>query len=207
MWYQRLLAWVRSIFAPSKAAATYPSNNSPYSPTVARTPTLPLTAPLRDPRLLDSMPPPIEFPPRREPPTTAPLARIAHPSQPLQGIPPAADGLGARQALWSARDNPQPSQPIQPPPIHPAPPSQPLSIDFARMERVEPDPDEFGENAGDDLSDDEITPGSMLYRRLMILRRLVRQGVYNEGFTPDATPDQYRRYADPDGFDTPFYGE
>lgn len=206
MWYQRLLTWFRSVFTISKTPDPYPAHPT-YAPTVARTPTLPLTISLRDPRPPDNMPPPVEYPPRREPPTTAPLARIVHPSQPLQGMPPAGDGLGARPVLWSARDNPPPSQPIPPPPIQPAPPSQPLSTDFARMERPELEPADLGEDAMDDPTEDDIIPGSMLYRRLMILRRLVRQGVYNEGFAPDATPDQYRGYADPDGFDSPFYGE
>ena len=205
MWYQRLLSWLRSIFAPARTPASYTQT----PPSSARTPTLPLTTPLHDPQLLDNLAPPtaIEFPPRREPPTTVPLARIVHPSQPLAGSPPAGDSLGALQMRWTARDNTPPSQPIQPPPpIQPASPSQPLNTDLTSFNRVEPEPVDFGEEDVNDLEED-IAPGSILYRRLMILRRLVRQGVYNEGFSPDATPEQYQRYADPDSFDTPFYGE
>jgi hypothetical protein len=38
----------------------------------------------------------------------------------------------------------------------------------------------------------------------MILRRLVRQRVYNEGFPPNATPEQYKIYGGDDAFSNPY---
>ena len=60
------------------------------------------------------------------------------------------------------------------------------------------------ERDGEDDTAPFIEPGSDLYRRLMILRRLVRQRIYNEGFPADATPEQYQRYAGQDDFENPF---
>ncbi|HEX9038125.1 MAG TPA: hypothetical protein VF808_14165 [Ktedonobacterales bacterium] len=209
MWYRRFISWLRSLFVVPESPASYPAP-------ATRTPTLPMTAPLREPvSNWDSAPPPkIEFPARREPPTTVPLARLAKPSQPLTGLPASGDGLSAFQLLWADRDPAPPSQPpqapIQPPPLLPEPRPEPtdtgvpqagvepLGIDFESV-------DDFGgEDPGED---DDVVPGSMLYRRLMILRRLVRQGVYNEGFGPDDTPEQYQRHKDADDFGNPFYGE
>lgn len=213
MWYRRLVSWIRSLFGAPRLPAP-----APFVPPRPRTPTLPLTAPLRPPQgPLDGVSsplPPIGFPTRREPPTTVPLGRLTTNSQPVSGLPTTGDGLSALSAFWAERDGGVPSQPPTPP-SQSAPLLQPLDADLEQLEPFEPElpePELPGpiypafdtDEAGDE---DDITPGSMAYRRLMILRRLVRQGVYNEGFQPDALPEQYRRYGDGDGSDTPFYGE
>ncbi len=90
MWYQRIISWFRSLFTTSS------EGNGQSTSSDAGTPTLPLTAPLREPlgALDQDAPPPqprVELPPRREPPTTVPLARLAQPSQPLTGMPASND--------------------------------------------------------------------------------------------------------------------
>ena len=216
MWYRRLVSWLRSLFGLSRTSA------SPSTPSRPRTPTLPLTAPLRSPQSpLDGAAtprPPIELQPRREPPSTVPLARLTTNSQPVSGLSSTSDGLSALSAFWGERDAGVPSQPLAPPqpslssgPLS-APLSQPLDTNFEQFDEEMPEPELPGPvypafGADEAADEDDMTPGSMLYRRLMILRRLVRQGVYNEGFQPDALPEQYQRYGDLDGGDTPFYGE
>ncbi len=208
MWYQRLVSWIRSLFTPS-----IPVNGQP-SPRHDATPTLPMTAPLRDPfRPLDQIAPPpllptVDFPLRREPPTTVPLARLTHPSQPLTGMPASGDGMSSLHMLWDAIEPSQPSQPSQS--QRPSLPSQPLSASFvpddtiwlesaAESDDLPPD--------GEDNESELVEPGSELYRRLMVLRRLVRQRIYNEGFPADATPEQYQRYGGENDFDSPFDAE
>ena len=199
MWYRHLVLWLRSLVGLSPAPA-------PSVPPQPRTPTLPLTAPLRPPQIpFDGAPlPPPEIPSRRDPPTTVPLARRAGSSQPLSGTPQTGDNLGSLHMLLPGRDGAVPSQPAQPPtPSRSSPISQPLGAGFeqAESEWLEPI---FEAGDADEV---DIVPGSPLYRRLMMLRRLVRQGVYNEGFQSGALPEQYQHYADADGSDNPFYGE
>ena len=96
----------------------------------------------------------------------------------------------------------EPSQPSQP-----SQPTQPLPGLPLPGDTVWPDPVAESADLERDSDDDEllaIEPGSDLGRRLTILRRLVRQGIYNEGFPPEATPEQYQRYPGQDDFDTPF---
>lgn len=216
MWYRRLVSWIRSLFGLSQPSQP----PAPVIPPRPRTQTLPMTSPLRPPQSpLDEVTPPrpqIEFPMRREPPTTVPLARLTTNSQPISGLPATGEGLSALSAFWAERDAGVPTQPPAPPPpaSQPAssPLSQPLDTDFEQFEPELPEPELPGPiypafDVDETAEEDDLTPGSMLYRRLMILRRLVRQGVYNEGFQPDALPEQYQRYGDADGGDTPFYGE
>ncbi|HEU0026771.1 MAG TPA: hypothetical protein VFQ25_06605 [Ktedonobacterales bacterium] len=203
MWYRRFVSWLRSLFTPSTEVNPQPA------PLDSDTPTLPMTAPLREPLgAWDegmTLPPQMieapEFPTHREPPTTVPLARLAGPSEPLTGASGSSDGVGPAQRGWISREPSQPSQPTQPLPEAPQP-RDPARLDVDA---------EFADtSAGIDGGYDEapvIEPGSDLYRRLMILRRLVRQRVYNEGFAPSATPEQYLRYPGQDDLDNPFSGQ
>ncbi len=196
MWYQRIVSWIRSLFTTSSVV------NDQSASSYAGPPTLPLTAPLRGPvgALDQGAPPPpprVEFPPHREPPTTVPLARLAQPSQPLTGMPASSDGLGPLHALWSSREPSHPSHPLQPQT------GAPISGDAAWPE-LAPEPVNDLDQEGGDEETPPIEPGSDLYRRLMILRRLVRQRIYNEGFPADATPEQYQRYSGQDELDNPF---
>lgn len=195
MWYRRFVSWFRSLF-------TIPSQvNAQPTPRDAGAPTLPTTAPLHGPvGSLDQSAPPLpaaDLPPRHEPPTTVPLARLARPSQPLTGMPMNGDGIGSHYLLWSSRE---PS-----PPSPPAPPLRPLTGSPRSSDAIGPEPGraDMERDDEDDLAS-FIEPGSDLYRRLMILRRLVRQRVYNEGFPAGATPEQYLRLTAQDDFDNPF---
>lgn len=196
MWYRRFVSWLRSLFTPSSQVNAQPA------PLDSNAPTLPLTAPLMiEPfDALDepaTLPPPIvEFPAMREPPTTVPLARLARPSEPLTGAPASDDSVGPAHISWISRE--------------PAPASQPL-MDLRRApDPIWSDPEagdadaEQGSVGGEEMA---IEPGSELYRRLMILRRLVRQGVYDEGFASDETPEQYRRYPGMSDLENPFDAE
>jgi hypothetical protein len=198
MWYRRFVSWLRSLFILSPEVNAQPASLD------ADAPTLPMTAPLREPlEAWDesvTRPPQIvelpEFPTHREPPTTVPLARLARPSEPLTGATGSGDGIGPAQRGWISREPPQPSQPTQPLPEAPQP-REPARMDAGPAEIS------ASEDGGyDDVA--LIEPGSDLYRRLMILRRLVRQRVYNEGFAPSATPEQYLRYPGQDDLDNPF---
>ena len=209
MWYRRFVSWLRSRFIASPEVSAQPA------PLDTDAPTLPMTAPLREPlEAWDesvSLPPQMvelpELPAHREPPTTVPLARLARPSEPLTGAAGSADGGGAAQRGWISREPPQPSQPSQPAqpsqssqssqPAQPLP-ETPQPIEPTRLDAESADSD------GGHAEAPVIEPGSDLYRRLMILRRLVRQRVYNEGFAPGATPEQYLRYPGQDDLDTPF---
>lgn len=200
MWYRRFVSWIRSLFTTSIPV------NGQSSLQRDTTPTLPMTAPLREPfSPLDQVAPPppaVDFPLQREPPTTVPLARLARPSQPLTGMPASGDGISSLHMLWGAIEPTQPSQPLRL-----SQPSQPLSGSLEPDETVWPEPAPEGADMLPDDGGDEsdlIEPGSELYRRLMVLRRLVRQRIYNEGFPPDATPEQYQRYSGQDGSDSPF---
>jgi hypothetical protein len=198
MWYRRFVSWLRSLFIASPEVSAQPA------PLDTDTPTLPMTAPLYEPLSAwdesVTLPPPMvelpEFPPHREPPTTVPLARLARPSEPLTGATGSGDGVGPAQRGWISREPPQLSQPTQPLPDAPQP------REPARMDAEQAETSASAEGGYDGAA--VIEPGSDLYRRLMILRRLVRQRVYNEGFAPGATPEQYQRYPGQDDLDNPF---
>lgn len=213
MWYQRFVSWLRSLFTTSSEVNAQPA------PLDSEAPTLPMTAPLREPfgawdENMALPPPMVEFPVYREPPSTVPLARLAHPSQPLTSASMGVDDMGMGRLGWASHEPSQPSQPIQS-----SQPTQPLS-EAPQPRPIEPawldaEPEDASEIMDDmdnimdsmDGVDDEapdIEPGSDLFQRLMLLRRLVRQRVYNEGFAPDATPEQYLRYSSQDDRDAPF---
>lgn len=191
MWYQRLISWLRSLFVTTTQAEAEPALF--YSDA----PTLPLTAPLRPAAPTDDpIPPPppaiIDFPSLREPPTTVPLARLTRPSEPLTGNPASGDSAG-RHLSWIGRESAPSSQPL----IDPLQITDPLWTDSA-AEAGDLEPELIDEQ---DLN---LQPGSELYRRLMILRRLVRQGIYNEGFARGDLPEQYRRNPGTDDLGAPF---
>ena len=203
MWYRRFVSWIRSLFTTSSQVNARPMPRS------AIPPTLPRTAPLLKPfSALDQsapqLPPAGEFPPRHEPPTTVPLARLARPSQPLSGIPASGDGIGIGplHITWVSHEPSQPPQPSQP--TQPLT-GLPLPGDVMWPEAASESADtEWG---GEDDEPLAIDPGSDLGRRLIILRRLVRQRIYNEGFPPDAIPEQYQRFPGQDDLGFPFNAE
>ncbi len=104
--------------------------------------------------------------PRQQPPVEpAAQPRQSVPSQPVP-VYPAADAL------------PPDTTPVRAQPPQPAPPSRPLQPAALTPAPLDPQ-DETG------------TPDQALYRRLMSLKRLVRLGIYGEGFDPRNTPEQY----------------
>lgn len=100
-------------------------------------------------------------------------------------------------SLDTSSPRPQPPEPKQPMlPAPPVPPAQPARLTPASLGS----PDAHGVDAGDSGIRDQA-----LYRRLMSLKRLVRLGIYGEGFDPRNVPDQYLhslgRDGDFEGFD------
>jgi hypothetical protein len=148
-----------------------------------------------------------EFPPFREPPTTVPLGRFARPSEPINGYPGIDNTSKPLHALWNERESAPPSQPLRPPspslPLSESPqPEEPTWMEAAT------EPNFFARDASDDGDAPlAIEPGSDFYRRLMLLKRLVRQRVYNEGFAPNETPEQYHIRYSSDEDDGSRYGE
>jgi hypothetical protein len=188
MWYRRFVSWLRSLFTTSTQVNGQPTAQSED----ALTP--PMATPLREAfsardQSAPQPPPIIERPPHREPPTTVPLARFALPSQPIKGVPPGGDSGGPRYVTSWGGYEPSPPKP-------PSQPSQPPSDALRQEMRSDPSLEDGDRQPDNGAGDDEalaIAPGSDLYRRLMILRQLVRHRVYNEGFPSTAIPEQYRR--------------
>ncbi len=183
MWFRRIIAWVRALFsAPSLLddAASEPE----ASPSDAMPPSEPeftrreLFYP-RDPLKTLGLGPTHESftlePPLYQSPNTIPLIRLSsqmdlRPDEPTQPLPVASEPPAQGP---SREPNREPSQPVA---------SEPLSASLQRLSEL---PDSF--DTFDQLDDlDDLT------RRLLFLRRLVRQRVYNEGFAMDQTPAQYR---------------
>lgn len=73
---------------------------------------------------------------------------------------------------------PPDAAPARSPTTQPAPPSQP-----AQPIRLTP--------ASLDAQNESGVPDQALYRRLMSLKRLVRLGIYGEGFDGNNVPEQY----------------
>ena len=111
--------------------------------------------------------------PRQQPPVDQP--RRAMPGQPVPAHP-AAEATPADAAPARAQQPPQP-----------APPSQPARLTSASLH----------------APDDSDIHDQALYRRLMSLKRLVRLGIYGEGFDAQHVPEQYlHSLGRDDDFDT-----
>lgn len=123
--------------------------------------------------------------------------RRSVPSRPVPAHPAAEPAATDTTSTTSPR--PQPPESTQPP--HPMPPAHSARLTPASLGS----PDAHGGDASDasDASDGGIHDQA-LYRRLMSLKRLVRLGIYGEGFDPRNIPDQYLhslgRDDDLDGF-------
>jgi len=187
MWFRRLVAWVRTFFSASLL------DDEPNE---------------SEARGVDfdaTMPPPIEpeFPRRQffyprdsfktfgvgtphesyllepttyESPKTIPLMRLSpqvelRHEEPTQPLPVISEPSAQTPSREPARE---PIQPVA---------SEPLSASLQRLSNLPDSLDAF--DLMDDLDDTT--------RRLLFLRRLVRQRVYSEGFALDDTPQQYRR--------------
>ncbi|HEY7849817.1 MAG TPA: hypothetical protein VIC27_07105 [Ktedonobacterales bacterium] len=189
MWFQRLISWFRALFSAldDASVAHAPSEADDARVTGAMRPDA--LAPMIEPeftrrQLLYPRDPLKTFglgaaqdtfpldPPPYESPKTIPLIRLS-PQVDLRFDEPS-------QALHISSEPPAPLTSREP--AQPAA-SEPLSASLQRLSEQADSLDNFDQL--DDLDD--------LTRRLLFLRRLVRQRVYNEGFTADDTPAQYRR--------------
>ena len=197
MWFRRFIAWLRARFSASALddatsgsnphEAYYDGAMPPLEPEFTRRqffyPHDPLKTfglgPAHDAFTLE--------PTNYESPTTIPLRRVAPPLNrldeqptlpllpPLPTIDETPIPAPASTTLPAPGREPtrEPSQPVA---------SEPLSASLERLSDLPDSADIF------DLMDD-LDDGT---RRLLFLRRLVRQRVYNEGFALDQTPRQYR---------------
>lgn len=185
MWFHRIIAWVKALFSAPMLDDTVETNEArnvmfegmapPSEPEFTRRELFYPRDSLktfgvgsnRDSFALE--------PPLYESPKTIPLMRLSPqmelrhdeptPALPVSSEPPVSPPV---------RDSGQlPGQPVV---------SEPLSASLQRLGNLPDSLDPFDQM--DDLDD--------LTRRLLFLRRLVRQRVYNEGFTVEETPEQYR---------------
>jgi hypothetical protein len=191
MWFQRVISWFRALFSAPMLVASDDVDNADEAPDApdAGATTFDALAPTvepeftrrqllypRDPLKTFGLGPtqdtfPLE-PPPYESPKTIPLMRLSphidlRYEEPTQALPVASEPptpLASRE----------PTQPVA---------SEPLSASLQRLGDLPDSLDSFDQL--DDLDD--------MTRRLLFLRRLVRQRVYNEGFSMDETPAQYRR--------------
>lgn len=189
MLFQRIIAWFRALFSAPLLETTDDASVdallSPLptiEPEITRRQFLYSHDPLRDPmNAFDVDGEQSDFtlePPLYESPKTIPLLRIPLPldlrlDQPTQPLPVASEPAPPAQGR-------EPAQSVG---------SEPLSASLQRLADLPDSADPFDASGSlDALSDlDDMT------RRMIFLRRLVRQRVYNEGFSVEQTPDQYRR--------------
>ena len=185
MWFQRVISWFRALFS-----ALDDVNDAPYVDDTRPEPPAPMIEPEftrrqllypRDPLKTLGLGPtqsaypldPLE-PPLYESPKTIPLIRLS-PQVDLRFDEPTQ---APTQALHVTSEPPTPLTSHEP--TQPA--SEPLSASLKRLSDLPDSLDTFDQM--DDLDD--------MTRRLLFLRRLVRQRLYNEGFPLDETPEQYR---------------
>jgi hypothetical protein len=180
MWVQRVISWFRALFsaptldeaddAPHAGAPTFDALAPTVEPEFTRRQLLYPRDPLKTFGLgptQDTFP--LE-PPLYESPKTIPLMRLSPQvdlryEEPTQAAPVASEPPASLVSR-------EPTQPVA---------SEPLSANLQRLSELPDSLDNF-----DQMDDfDETT------RRLLFLRRLVRQRVYNEGFSLDETPEQY----------------
>lgn len=181
MWFRRFIAWVRTLFSASSldnefdemaaSGASFDAALPPIEPEFTRRQ---LFYPRDSFKTFGVSGPHESFilePTSYESPNTVPLMRLSpqvelRHEEPTQPLPVASE------------------PPTQPPSREPSQPviSEPLSASLQRLSNL---PDSFDTlDLMDDLDDST--------RRLLFLRRLVRQRVYNEGFSMGETPAQYR---------------
>lgn len=193
MWFRRFIAWVRARFSASliddagdlteTRDLPFAGVMPPYEPEFTRRQ---LFYPRDQLRAFGLGPTYDAFtlePTSYESPKTIPLRRLSpqmewldeQPTQTLPTLDEPPIPMPAPTTIPASSREParEPSQPVV---------SEPLSASLQRFSDLPDTPDIF--DMMDDL--DETT------RRLLFLRRLVRQHVYNEGFGFGQTPQQYR---------------
>ncbi len=185
MWFRRVISWFRALFSAlndvSDAQYVDDARPEPPAPMIEHEftrrqllyPHDPLKTlglgPTQSAYPLDSLDPPLY-----ESPKTIPLIRLS-PQVDLRFDEPTHE---PSEALHVTSEPPTPLTSREP--AQPA--SEPLSASLKRLSDLPDSLDTF-----DQMGDlDDMT------RRLLFLRRLVRQRVYNEGFSLDETPEQYR---------------
>lgn len=200
MWFQRIIGWFKALFeAPTLEdpadggeadVLLYEPLTPPLRPEITRRQLLYPRDPLRTFGLGPTEDAFSFEPPRYEPPTTMPLIRLTPPDlrheAPTQPLPVASEPptppVAGREST--------PTSPLA---------SEPLAASLQRLSDL---PD-FADPVDAPESIEQLDDVDDMTRRLLFLRRLVRQRVYNEGFPPDQTPEQYRRSigqrADSDG--------
>lgn len=190
MWFQRIIAWFMALFAaptlddPADGGEPdvllYEPLTPPMRPEITRRQLLYPRDPLRTFGLGPTGDAFTFEPPHYEAPTTMPLIRITPPelryeapTQPLSvASEPPAPPVAGRD---STPTSPQASEPLA-----------------ASLQRLADMPD-FADPVDAPESFEQLDDLDDMTRRLLFLRRLVRQRVYNEGFPPEHTPEQYRR--------------
>ncbi|MGH2515390.1 MAG: hypothetical protein ACRDHP_07020 [Ktedonobacterales bacterium] len=181
MFVQRLPRWLRrlvaSLFHPHSAHSLPPERTAVLS-----------AAPWRDAGAADSgvaswLDDGRRLRPRPSPPAkldqrwnTRPAStRRPVPTQPQSGRAPASRPATGQPAAEPPRKQPAEAGAHAEAPASPAQPAQTNDTTLAAAPSASsPPPDE-----------------QLLYRRLMALKRLVRLGVYNEGFAANSVPEQY----------------
>lgn len=180
MWFQRVISWFRALFS-----ALGDADEAPADGVTRLDPLAPMSEPEFTRRQLlyprdslksfglgaaqDTLP---LMPTSYESPKTIPLIRLS-PQVDLRYESPPTAPLPTPPATTAPLMSREPTQPA----------SEPLSASLQRLSDLPDSLDTF-----DQIGDlDDMT------RRLLFLRRLVRQRVYNEGFAMDTTPEQYRR--------------
>lgn len=188
MWFQRVISWFRALFSAldetsdaTEASATDATQYDALAPMSEPEFTRRQLLYPRDPlKTFGLGPTPDTLPldaPLYESPKTIPLFRLSpqvdlrfdEPSQPLH-VSNVSNVTGEPPAPLASREPTQPA-------------SEPLSASLQRLSEL---PDASLESLDQMDALDDMT------RRLLFLRRLVRQRVYNEGFAMRDTPAQYR---------------
>lgn len=190
MWFQRIMTWFKALFAapilgdPADGGEAdiilYEPLTPPLRPEITRRQLLYPRDPMRTFGLGPTENAFTFEPPHYEAPTTMPLIRITPPDlryeAPTQPLPVASEPPAPPAA---GRDS-TPTSPLA---------SEPLAASLQRLYDL---PD-FADPVDAPESFEQLDDVDDMTRRLLFLRRLVRQRVYNEGFPLEQTPEQYRR--------------
>ena len=118
-----------------------------------------------------------------------PRPATQEPQRPVRGITP------RQQPAEQQQSQPRRTMPSRPVPAHPAAEALPPDVVVARTPSSQPSqpiqPVRLTPASLDAQDDTSGVSDQVLYRRLMSLKRLVRLGIYGEGFDADSVPEQY----------------
>ncbi|HLJ79842.1 MAG TPA: hypothetical protein VKT52_00060 [Ktedonobacterales bacterium] len=120
--------------------------------------------------------------PRPSPPAKLDQRWNTRPAAPRRPVPTQPQ-LGRSPSIRPAAERPAPEPPRQKP-AEPAARREDTAVPTQPLHASEPPLSAFG-------STSPTTDGQPDYRRLMALKRLVRLGIYNEGFDSSRVPEQY----------------